>query len=86
MPTLLTRDEAHAEFLTLRRQSVFAPYEDVVRRVAAERGLTLVDLTEDFTAPSPEPLYFDETHPNARGHELVARRLGEALATPPARP
>jgi lysophospholipase L1-like esterase len=38
-----------------------------------------VDLTPEFTALRKEPLYVDDMHPNALGHEIVARRLYEDL-------
>jgi hypothetical protein len=71
--------DAHREFVATLRQSIFARYADVVRRVAARRSVTLVDLTPDFTLPRPDPLYIDDMHPNAVGHEIIARRLLDAL-------
>lgn len=72
-------EEANALFVEMNRGVVFARYEAVVRRVAQERGVALVDLTPEFTALRREPLYVDDMHPNALGHEIVARRLSEEL-------
>lgn len=72
-------EEAHALFVEANRSIVFSRYEDVVRRTAAAFGVPLLDLTPEFTAFRPEPLYVDDMHPNALGHELIARRLHELL-------
>jgi lysophospholipase L1-like esterase len=72
-------EEANALFVEMNRSVVFSRYEAVVRRVAQERGVSLVDLTPEFTALRKEPLYVDDMHPNALGHEIVARRLYEDL-------
>jgi lysophospholipase L1-like esterase len=72
-------DEANALFVEMNRSVIFTRYEAVVRRVAEERGVTLVDLTPEFTALRKEPLYVDDMHPNVLGHEIVARRLYEDL-------
>lgn len=72
-------DAAQRAFLEAHRRSVFRRYEDVVRRVAAETGTTLVDLSDEFLAARPEPLYVDDMHPNEQGHQLIAEALSRAL-------
>lgn len=55
-----------------------AHYRDVVRKLAAEKGLVLVDhdaaWPEDF-----DHLQADDFHPNAAGHALMADTLVRAL-------
>jgi tetratricopeptide (TPR) repeat protein len=81
---------AQRAFLEAHRRNVFKRYEEVVRRAAAATGTTLVDLSDEFLAARPEPLYVDDMHPNERGHQLIAEALARALAGPtrsaPSRP
>jgi lysophospholipase L1-like esterase len=72
-------DEAHALFVEANRSIVFSRYEAVVRATAAAQRVPLLDLNADFNTLRPEALYVDDMHPNARGHELIARRLYELL-------
>jgi len=72
-------EEGHALFVEMNRSIVFSRYEALVRRVAAERGVTLVDLTPEFTALRREALCVDDMHPNVLGHDIIARRLYEEL-------
>ncbi|MBW0143685.1 sulfotransferase family 2 domain-containing protein [Sphingomicrobium clamense] len=44
---------------------------EVVRQVAAEQGVSLLDLESAL----PNDLYYDDVHVNARGAEVVAERL-----------
>jgi lysophospholipase L1-like esterase len=72
-------EDAHREFVKTHSQSIFAPYERVVRRVAEKRQITVVDLTAEFTAMRRDPLYFDDMHPDSAGHEIIARKLRDAI-------
>jgi lysophospholipase L1-like esterase len=76
-------EEAHTEFLLKSEQSIFREYEEVVRDVAHDTGSALVDLTPEFTAMTREPLYYDVLHPNARGNEIIANGIFEALQARP---
>lgn len=71
--------EAHALFVEMNRSVVFTRYEAVVRRVAQQSGVSLVDLTPEFTELRKEPLYVDDMHPNTMGHEIIAQRLSAEL-------
>jgi lysophospholipase L1-like esterase len=73
-------DAAQEAFLEAHAHNVFGRYEDVVRRVAAATGTTLVDLSDEFLAARSEPLYLDDMHPNERGHQRIAEALARALA------
>lgn len=72
-------EEAHEQFVETNRSIVFTRYEAIVRQVAAERRVLLVDLTPEFTKLRRDTLYVDDMHPNVAGHDLVARRLYEEL-------
>jgi len=67
--------EAHEQFVELSKKVIFRSYADVVRRVAAQRGVPLIDLTPEFTAMTDKMLYVDDMHPNANGQELIATRI-----------
>jgi lysophospholipase L1-like esterase len=56
-------------------------YNDVVRRVAQERGVLLVDMDEIYRRHADEPLFSpdDAVHPNQGGHNLEAQALLTAL-------
>lgn len=61
------------------------PYADLVRRLAAERQVPLVDVfaaQEQYAAvpgQSVEALFLDGMHPNDRGHELIAKLLAPVV-------
>lgn len=74
-------EEAHEQFVTVNRKIIFRRYEDTVRAVAARRGVTLVDLTPEFTSITSEMLYVDDMHPSEYGQGLIAQRIAEALST-----
>jgi len=64
------------------------PFRDVYQRVAdaaRERGLTVTETFEGFRGRDPLELRvsFADPHPNARGHELLARALHPALLALP---
>jgi len=80
--TLERYDDAHREFVAMNRGVIFSRYENVVRKVAAETGALLVDLTPEFSAMSDEPLYVDDMHPAEAGQEIIARGLFAAIASP----
>lgn len=55
-------------------------YAGVVRKLAREESVELVDVFEAFMAkPSPDELLLDGMHPNERGQALVAELLVERL-------
>jgi lysophospholipase L1-like esterase len=74
-------DDAHREFVTMNRGIVFSGYEDVVRKVAAETGAILVDLTPEFSAVTGERLYIDDMHPSEAGQEVIARGIFASIIT-----
>ena len=57
----------------------------VVRRVAAEEGLPLID-TAVLTAAHPEWFVFDGIHPNAKGARALAEIVSRAVMEPAERP
>lgn len=71
--------EAHKHFVRLNEEIIFSRYQDVVGDVAAQTKARFVDLTPQFTELRPGTLYVDDMHPNAKGHEIIARRLSEEL-------
>ncbi len=72
-------EEAHEQFVATNRSIVFTRYEAIVRQVAADRHVPLVDLTPEFTRLRRDPLYVDDMHPNVAGHDIIARRLYEEI-------
>ncbi len=55
------------------------PHLDVIRRVAADEGVPLVDLFEVFSRSGGAALYADAIHANAAGHRAVADAIAAAL-------
>lgn len=85
------RDEqALAEFLRAKDQDacplrMLEPMHDILRHVAREHDLELVDVRQRITRESPQHLVGDEwmldhVHPSIRGHQLIADMLLEVLA------
>jgi lysophospholipase L1-like esterase len=62
--------------------SAFLHYQVVLRRLAAELDVPVVDLLLLFQAHDGEQLLLDSAHPTPRGHELIARALWTFLAGP----
>ncbi|MBI5773246.1 MAG: exo-alpha-sialidase [Verrucomicrobia bacterium] len=57
-------------------QPVLARYNEIVRRLAAELNVPLVDVHAAFSkAKSVDALLLDGMHPNDQGHQLVAELL-----------
>jgi lysophospholipase L1-like esterase len=54
---------------------VLARYNEVVRRLAAELAVPLVDVHDAFTAKNADKLLLDGMHPNDAGHQLIAGLL-----------
>lgn len=54
---------------------VLAGYNEVVRSVARELDVPLVDVHAAFVAADPDRLLLDGMHPNERGHQMVAELL-----------
>jgi lysophospholipase L1-like esterase len=50
------------------------------RRVAEAAGVVLVDCFDELLAGDHTALLHDGLHPNGDGHQLLAERVGEALA------
>ena len=58
-------------------------YADCTRTIAKDRGLSICDLNQKFKSLGRENLnayMSDQAHPNAKGHEVIAAALAEALA------
>jgi hypothetical protein len=62
-----------------RACNVFLQYQVILRRVAAELDVPVVDAMLLFLAHDGEPLYLDSAHPNPRGHALIAEALWPVL-------
>jgi lysophospholipase L1-like esterase len=73
-------DEAHAQFVAMNERIIFNRYANVARKVAAQRGAPLIDLTPEFTVRTTEPLYVDDMHPGEHGQKLIARKIADAFA------
>jgi lysophospholipase L1-like esterase len=58
---------------------VLARYNDVVRRLAKELNVPLVEVHGAFTAKNPDALLLDGMHPNDAGHELIADLLAPVV-------
>ena len=56
-----------------------AAFNRVVRRVAADHGVAMVDCFDEVLAGDHAALLHDGLHPNAAGHQLLADRIGEAV-------
>jgi lysophospholipase L1-like esterase/photosystem II stability/assembly factor-like uncharacterized protein len=54
---------------------VLAAYNEVVRKLAAELVVPLVEVHNAFTAKDPDALLLDGMHPNDKGHELITELL-----------
>ena len=53
---------------------------DIIREVAAEAGVTVVDWYELFLGKQSEYIAFDLIHPNDTGHAVMAEAVIEAMA------
>lgn len=68
-----------------RPTSKLMAYADVVRAVAAEEGVVLADVYQDFAAIRADDeqawalLMSDEIHPNMDGHEQIASSIARAM-------
>ena len=58
---------------------VLARYNDVVRQLAKELVVPLVDVHAAFTAKNPDQLLLDGMHPNDEGHKLIAELLAPVI-------
>ena len=72
--------------IPIRRHAAFArgtaDLNDSIRRLAATRGIRLVDLERAFMAggkPEPDLYLEDGLHPSARGNKLIARAFAARL-------
>ncbi len=72
-------EEAHEHSVRLNEGIIFSYYQQVVGWVAAQTKSKLVDLTPEFTELRKGTLYVDDMHPNAAGHEIIARRLADEI-------
>jgi len=60
---------------------LIAAYNRVIRDVARQHDVALLDLADDFAAIPEAPRYFHDTmHPNDAGMALIAHRLEASLA------
>ena len=54
---------------------VLSRYNEVVRRLAKELAVPLVDVHDTFTAKNADKLLLDGMHPNDEGHRIIAELL-----------
>jgi lysophospholipase L1-like esterase len=54
---------------------VLSRYNEVVRRLAQELNVPLVDVHDAFLAGNPDQLLLDGMHPNDAGHQIIAELL-----------
>ena len=60
--------------------------EPIIRRAVEDAGLALIDLVDDFRPYAGREVELSlrknigATHPNAEGHELIARAIARELA------
>ncbi len=55
-------------------------YQELFAELATSRGITLVDMIDELAGYDHETLFMDHTHPNAKGHELIAQKIAAAIA------
>jgi hypothetical protein len=60
--------------------NVFLSYQVLVRHIAEELDLRVVDLMLHFQTRDGEHLFLDPAHPNAEGSALIAQALWTALS------
>lgn len=56
-----------------------AEYNDVLEKLASQRNIPFLRLYEDWLKKRDNGLFIDGLHPNAKGHELLARQIFEKL-------
>lgn len=80
VPILATFIQAYPK--ASRPNAAVRHHNEIIRRVAAEKRLLLVDLEALFDALPDERSYFfdDRYHPNRRGAEFIAHHLADALS------
>ena len=54
---------------------VLSGYNQVVRKLAAELAVPLVEVHDAFSAKNPDKLLLDGMHPNDKGHQVIAELL-----------
>jgi lysophospholipase L1-like esterase len=64
------------DFNSLRIKS---DYINIIRRVAGEDSLPLVDLDSAFERLGRETLFVDHCHPNQTGHRIIAEQLADEI-------
>jgi len=88
-PEMTAKDLQHASVMFPYFPSAYAvgdflellgAYNEVIRRVAAEEKVPLVDLARRFEAvPDPRPYFFDTMHTDPKGMELIAEDVARVL-------
>ena len=58
-------------------------YRELMRRVAAEREVPVVELVPVFIEGGGPTLFIDDVHPNVAGHALIADALAGAIVERP---
>jgi hypothetical protein len=64
-----------------REREEMEAYNSVLRELAAESRIALLDLAEEFPVAADGPrLFLDVAHPTSAGHEIIAAMLAERIA------
>lgn len=70
------REARDHDFNSLRIKS---KYVNIIRNVAKEDSLPLVDLDREFENLGRETLFVDHCHPNQTGHQIIAEKLADEI-------
>lgn len=68
-------------FSVERLLSLHAAYNRTIRRVAAEEGVSLVDLDKEFDGLDKRHLFWDTMHPSDKGNAVIASHLAQEIAS-----
>ncbi len=71
---------AAASHLDLERAEMTA-YHETLRDLSRSGQLQLLDIADTFSRSAEDSLFIDVIHPTPKGHQLIARMLGERIIT-----
>ncbi len=77
VPVIESRYSKQASLV--RYNSDVERYNEIIRTVCQDRGITFFSRYEDWKSRDLEKLYKDATHPNAAGHQMMAEEIYQFL-------